>query len=928
MLARRLLLLAALWTTSLFASSAHAQCATWLPGPLDNGTAPNGTDGTVRAMTLWDPSGSGLAYKLVIAGQFAHVQGVAANNIAVFDPGVGVWQPLGAGTNDIVNALTVYNNQLVAGGNFTQVDGQPMNYAAMWDGATWTHMDNGVNIDGPPGPVNCFTIWNNAVTAAGAYRNPNFPSQLLNYIDTWTSSATGWTILSPVVPGCNGGNCGSNPAPIHCLAQYNGSLIAGGEFTLTNGVTTNYTARFVGPGWVGLGSGFNGTVTSLQPWNGLLIAGGRFSQFIGSGGTVGGMGAWNGTSWSTMGTGMVGDVEALTVFNSALIAMGNFSSAGGVAASKVAAWNGSSWSALGAGLSTSFSSALVGIPYNGELVVGGTFSLAGGNPANNIARWNGTEWSSYGGGSANAVYSETQYLGRAILGGDFHQSTTTTSAHSIAGWDGSKLYPFGTGMNGPVYSLKAFKYPGIFGSNELIAGGLFTVAGGVAATRIARWNQSDIIISNPAWQAMGAGFNGAVLAIERYNNVTYAGGTFTASGATPTSFIAKWNETTKVWEPVSTGMNGAVRALRVYNGFLYAGGDFTTAGGVGTGGFARFDGTSWTANGGFFSGSVNALEIYSGLLVIGGLYPGINSSPNLAYYTGSAYGTFATGGTSDRVRSISVVGTRMYIGGDFGTAGGVTSPHVAYWDGAWHAAAGGVDDINFALTNYHNELLAGGFFLHENAGALASPRSARYSDGRPWISQQPSSQGVPWGGNASFTVVPAAGFSGLTFQWFKDGVALANGPTGIGATISGVTAATLTLAGVGNPDIGTYSVRVSNACGSDSSFGATLNLSGTTAVTPGGPGATVLDAIAPNPTPGAATVSFTLARAGEVRITVSDVAGRRVRTLAAGASAAGRHTLLWDARGDDGARVRAGMYFVTLSLDGRTVGARRVTMIH
>ena len=44
---------------------------------------------------------------------------------------------------------------------------------------------------------------------------------------------------------------------------------------------------------------------------------------------------------------------------------------------------------------------------------------------------------------------------------------------------------------------------------------MFTQAGGVAANNIARWNESQTIFPPPAWQAMGAGFNNAVYAIER-----------------------------------------------------------------------------------------------------------------------------------------------------------------------------------------------------------------------------------------------------------------------------------------------------------------------------------------------------------------------------------------------------------------------------
>jgi hypothetical protein len=48
----------------------------------------------------------------------------------------------------------------------------------------------------------------------------------------------------------------------------------------------------------------------------------------------------------------------------------------------------------------------------------------------------------------------------------------------------------------------------------------------------------------------------------------------------------------------------------------------------------------------------------------------------------------------------------------------------------------------------------------------------------------------------------------------------------------------------------------------------------------------------------------------EVHITVYDLAGRRVRTLAAGPQPAGRHLATWDGRDEDGTAIRSGMYFV------------------
>jgi hypothetical protein len=76
---------------------------------------------------------------------------------------------------------------------------------------------------------------------------------------------------------------------------------------------------------------------------------------------------------------------------------------------------------------------------------------------------------------------------------------------------------------------------------------------------------------------------------------------------------------------------------------------------------------------------------------------------------------------------------------------------------------------------------------------------------------------------------------------------------------------------------------------------------------------------APMPARSSVELRFTLAAAARVRLTVCDVAGRHVRELLDGPLAAGDQRVAWDARADDGTRVRAGTYFAVLRQGERTV---------
>jgi hypothetical protein len=66
----------------------------------------------------------------------------------------------------------------------------------------------------------------------------------------------------------------------------------------------------------------------------------------------------------------------------------------------------------------------------------------------------------------------------------------------------------------------------------------------------------------------------------------------------------------------------------------------------------------------------------------------------------------------------------------------------------------------------------------------------------------------------------------------------------------------------------------------------------------------------PSPVRSTARLQLALARSMQVHVAIYDVFGRRVRTLLNGAVAAGSRPLLWDGRGEQGAPVSSGIYFV------------------
>ncbi len=175
----------------------------------------------------------------------------------------------------------------------------------------------------------------------------------------------------------------------------------------------------------------------------------------------------------------------LAVYDNALIAGGWFTTAGGVAASRIARWDGASWSALGSGMNDDVRALAV---YDNALFAGGGFTQAGGVAANRIARWDGTSWSALGSGT-NHIVSDLAVFDYALIAGGHFTSAGGVAANRIARWDGTSWSALGSGTNGPVYALAVY-------DNALIAGGVFTAAGGTVSAFLAFWNPYVVSIED------------------------------------------------------------------------------------------------------------------------------------------------------------------------------------------------------------------------------------------------------------------------------------------------------------------------------------------------------------------------------------------------------------------------------------------------
>jgi methionine-rich copper-binding protein CopC len=80
----------------------------------------------------------------------------------------------------------------------------------------------------------------------------------------------------------------------------------------------------------------------------------------------------------------------------------------------------------------------------------------------------------------------------------------------------------------------------------------------------------------------------------------------------------------------------------------------------------------------------------------------------------------------------------------------------------------------------------------------------------------------------------------------------------------------------------------------------------------------------PNPAQAFTVIRFAVpasisAKVPRVKLTVYNMQGQRIKTLADARLGAGRHSLRWDIRGEDGRHVAAGMYQLYLETDGKRI---------
>ncbi|MCG6963857.1 MAG: hypothetical protein LJE95_11375, partial [Acidobacteria bacterium] len=452
------------------------------------------------------------------------------------------WSPLFAGPDfdGPVSAFTVYDDgtgpSLYVAGYFTAVGDVPASGLARWDGSSW-HV---IPADIVTGQILAVAVFDDG-TGPKLYAGGTFTAVEgvpANYIAVW--DGTTW---APVGSGANN--------EVYELTVFDDgsgeALYAGGFFSRMGELTVGKIARWDGTAWsaVGATTGFT-KVSAFLVFDGHLYAGGEASKGL--------VKYWDGSQWNQVGGWADldnGRVAALGSFDSGngpeLYAGGQFTSP-----NHIARWTGSTWAEVGGGTDGNVNQLRVYDAGSGPMLyAGGSFGYAGGAVAANLAAWDGTYWRGVGGGVEGTVYALAEHDGKLVVGGGLTWAGSQR-AGSIALWNGwlwtVALAGPVTGLSGTVYSLVPFDD----GSGPaLYAGGLFDVAGGARAPKIARWNGSS-------WSAVGAGFDGQVHGLTVYDDgsgpALYVIGLEYVVRPSSRPLTKKWNGS--AWVDLGAGLAG------------------------------------------------------------------------------------------------------------------------------------------------------------------------------------------------------------------------------------------------------------------------------------------------------------------------------------------------------------------------------------
>ncbi|MBL8886864.1 MAG: WD40 repeat domain-containing protein, partial [Phycisphaerales bacterium] len=546
-------------------SVAVAKVARWNPATSSWSALGVGLNDDVRSLTL-TPSG-----ELVAGGNFTAAGGAPASRIALWNFTTSSWSALGAGVNNFVSAVAVLpGGDILAGGRFSSAGGAPAANIARWNPATstWSAFGSGTGnalisaIAVLPGGAGDFVVGGSFTTAGG---------NAANRVARWNEATSTWSALGTGVTGSAGGS----GSVVALALSADGVLFVGGTFGNAGGQSANNVASWdlATSTWSPLGRGTISAVRSLLAGNAGIVVGGDFQ--VAGDLAASHIALWQTSAgaWAPFGSEIYGSTtDLVTLPDGDIVAARSYMNAANGSDFNVVRRDAATgaWSSLGTGMDgrvLAVEALPDAVDGGGDIIAGGNFRTAGGTSALNIARWSASEsaWKAMGAGFSSAVIEvAVSPAGEIIASGQLGRSGTQT-INCIARWDASaqQWKQLGSGLTRTGGGSASASGLAFLADGDIVAAGLFTHAGGVPASNIARWDTAT-----SSWSAIGAGISAQVGRVIVLENGDLIASTFDR--------VFRWTDSSAQW--TSIGTFAPNNSLAVYRMLARSGGDFLVAG--------------------------------------------------------------------------------------------------------------------------------------------------------------------------------------------------------------------------------------------------------------------------------------------------------------------------------------------------------------
>lgn len=689
---------------------------------------------------------------LYFGGFFDSVNSVSHPNLAAVSRYSGELTSFSGYATGQVRHLEKYEDSLVVGGSFYQLNGQYRYGIGSYDLTTGNLNDWTISCSG----IENFTIVDDYIYAVGgigqiagqprvragkfkygsSFPDPWDPSfsSANSYLNAVASNGSrvyigGYFANLGTVPGFENlaaidlttGDTLNWPAytnaEVYDLALKDSSVFVAGNFSYINGVYRRGLGK-VHRSTGALNSWYpnvNSAVYDIEFNGSRLYAAGAFSSIGGS--PRGRIAAFDATSLALLSWDPNANYEvyAIKAHGNSVYATGYFASIGGEMRARIAQLSPST------GLATSWSPELNSAgrtiyAEDGIVYVGGYFSEVNGvsqRAAVALDSVNGeiTSWQPRPYGHLQTIEKEGDYF---YLGG-YYSEIGSFPANRIAALDLNTGEPIDwiPNVNSTVNSVA-------LGDSTIYIGGYFTQVNGESRNRIAELRLDDATVTS--WDPNA---NNSVFSMEVKDSILYACGYFNYVGGQPIFSLASINRNTGVASDLGLSLNSYAYGIKVVDSLLFIGGDFQYINSNYRPRLVAYDLNSdslldWSPEP---NSRVRSFEVAHEKLFVGGNFSSINGTPRgriASFNLDSLELTALNANLNGDVYSLSSVGQYILAGGFFSTINSTPRTYA----GSFHYQNGTVGSWNpslnsggYAIEAHGNKVvLGGGFSTISNTG--------------------------------------------------------------------------------------------------------------------------------------------------------------------------------------------------------------------